>query len=208
MTPLTMVPVMLSKRIHARLHRWFDRSRNIMHSGVRRHTENICRFYAGSGPERHARRTTQSLSILSQRHRPPLLSSICASWRACACSSCGLAAPRESSRSCVPPTRRVRCSGISRCRRSAKFQHCLAARHRHVHVRQDFRIEEGAVELARRVVDSVALAKRVETVALAGMKLARERETVDNPADALDAQIRVPDPGELAVEERYVERAL
>ncbi len=41
-------------------------------------------------------------------------------------------------------------------------------------------VEQRAVQLAMRVVDAVALAQRVEAVALAGVHLARQRQRVEH----------------------------
>ena len=88
---------------------------------------------------------------------------------------------------------------------AAEFQHRLATSHRQVHVCENLGIEKRAVKLARRVVDLVALAQRIKAVALPRMKLPRQRETVENPAVAFHPQIRVPEPCEFVIEERYVE---
>ena len=48
---------------------------------------------------------------------------------------------------------------------------------------QDLRVEQCAVQLAMRVVDAVALAQRIEAVALARVHLARQRQRVDHRAE-------------------------
>ena len=64
----------------------------------------------------------------------------------------------------------------------AEHQRRLAAGHREVDVEQDLRVEQSAVQLAVRIVDAIALAERVETVALSRMHLARERQGVEHRA--------------------------
>jgi hypothetical protein len=56
----------------------------------------------------------------------------------------------------------------------------LAAGHRQVDVGKDARIEQCTVQLARRIVDVVALAQRLQAVALSGMQLARQRESIEH----------------------------
>src|SRR5207253_444606 len=77
--------------------------------------------------------------------------------------------------------------------------------HREVDVREDARIEERAVELPRRVIDVVALAERIEAVALTRMELARERERVEHLADGGDLARLAGQPRELGIEKRDVE---
>ena len=62
----------------------------------------------------------------------------------------------------------------------AEHQRRLTARHREIDVEKDLRVEQCAVQLAMRVVDVVALAERVEAVALARVHLPRERQRVDH----------------------------
>src|SRR5207248_8030273 len=59
--------------------------------------------------------------------------------------------------------------------------------------------------LPRRVIDVVALAERIEAVALTRMKLARERERVEHLADGGDLARLAGEPCELGIEERDVE---
>jgi hypothetical protein len=88
----------------------------------------------------------------------------------------------------------------------------LAAAHGEVDVREDARIEQRAVQVAARVVHLVALAERVQAVALPGMQAPRERQRVehaadvgDRPAGARERQLRVE---EADVEFRIVDDEL
>ena len=147
------------------------------------------------GPVRNTMRGTRFSRppAAGHRHCPPLFSSMWASWLACAFNSSGLARTTRiepTSRTCdAPPKAFAAVRGLAR---AAELQHRLAAGHRQIHVRENLGIEERAVKLPRRVVDLVALAQRIEAVALAWVKLARQRETVDDPAAALDAKGAIP----------------
>ncbi len=62
-------------------------------------------------------------------------------------------------------------------------ERALPARHRQVDFEQQVGVEQRAVQVAVRVVDRIALAQRVEAVALARVHLARERQRVEHAAD-------------------------
>ncbi len=68
----------------------------------------------------------------------------------------------------------------------------LAAAHREVHVREDARIEQRAVQVAAGIVHAVALAERVEVVALARVHAPRQRERVEHAADGPAIVVPVP----------------
>ena len=91
-------------------------------------------------------------------------------------------------------------------RHLAEHQRRLAAGHREIDVQQDLRVEQRAVQLAMRVVDAVALAQRIEAVALARVHLARERQRVDHRAEVAHPARRTGQALQLRVEERDVER--
>ena len=86
-----------------------------------------------------------------------------------------------------------------------EHQRALAAGHRQIDVEQHLRVEQRAVQLALRVVDAIALAQRIEAVALAGVQLSRERQRVEHRAEADTCRRRRPAGAELRVEERDVE---
>ena len=62
-------------------------------------------------------------------------------------------------------------------------QRALPAGHGEIHVDENPGVEQRAVQFALGVVDAVALAERIETVALSGMQAARQRERVEHLAD-------------------------
>ncbi len=62
------------------------------------------------------------------------------------------------------------------------------------------------MQLALGVVDAVALAQRIETVALARMQAARQRQRVEHLADRRDGARIAGQARELGVEETDVER--
>ena len=64
------------------------------------------------------------------------------------------------------------------------------------------------MQLACGVVDSVPLAECVEAVALTGVKLARERQRVEDMTVAVEAQARITEPCEFMVDERDIERRI
>ena len=80
--------------------------------------------------------------------------------------------------------------GARRRRRCVEAEGGLAAAHREVDVRQDAGVEQRAVQVAAGVVDAVALAERIEVVALARVHAARERERVEDAAAIGDACAR------------------
>src|SRR5262245_42506719 len=80
----------------------------------------------------------------------------------------------------------------------------LAAAHHKVDVGEDARVLERAVQVAPGIVDVVALAEGVETVALARVQPPRQRERVADPAALADTRGDAGGP-ELRVEEADVE---
>jgi len=65
-----------------------------------------------------------------------------------------------------------------------------------------------AVQLAPRVVDAVALAKRVQVVALPRMHGAGKCERIEHTAERCDCLRPALDSGELGIEERDVKRGV
>ena len=86
-----------------------------------------------------------------------------------------------------------------------QLQGALAARHREIHIGQDPRIEQRAVQLALGVVDAVTLAERIEIISLARMQLARKREGIEHPTRAVDGGLRPGQSRELGVQKTDVE---
>ena len=137
--------------------------------------------------------------------RPLEARSIASSERSCAASSASLGADdryadraaRDAARP-RPPSPAAGCAGL-------EPERGLAAAHREVHVREDARIEQRPVQVAAGVVDAVALAERVEAVALARVHAPRERERVADAAVIGDAASRVPAAASSAFEEADVE---
>src|SRR5688572_8467917 len=80
----------------------------------------------------------------------------------------------------------------------------LAAAHREVHVREDARVEQRPVQVTAGIVDAVALAERIEVVALARVHAPRERERVADSAVIRDARCAAGG-GQLGIEEADVE---
>ena len=113
---------------------------------------------------------------------------------------------RPDDRECAPRRAQpARPRPPSRCRSAGlEPERGLAAAHGEVHVREDARIEQRAVQVAAGVVDAVALAERVEAVALAGMHAPRERERVADAA-VIGNPRRAPCGRELGVQEADVE---
>ena len=92
-------------------------------------------------------------------------------------------------------------------RRALDFhdQAFLAARHRQVDFRQQFRVEQRAVQRARRVVDLIALAQHVEVVALARMHVPRHAQRVDHGRAIVGDGLEI-EQAQLVVEKRDIER--
>ena len=147
-------------------------------------------------------------SSAAQTQRPPLALVIIASIAACASQ---LLRHWRRAPATAPPartgTRTRRALGAVRGHVALhERQGGLAAGHGEVDVREDARVEQRAVQLAARVVDAVALAQRIETVALA-------RDAARARAPACRAPGRSPRAGaappgrraELGVEEGDVE---
>ncbi len=82
----------------------------------------------------------------------------------------------------------------------------LAAGHGEIHLGQDPRIEQRAVVFAMRIVDRIALAQRIEVVALSGMHLARERSVSSTRHSSRDPERALLEARELGVQEGDVER--
>ena len=59
-------------------------------------------------------------------------------------------------------------------------QAVLAAGHRQINFRQQLRIQQRAMQRARRIVDLVTLAQRIEAVALARMQIFGHAQRVDD----------------------------
>ena len=81
----------------------------------------------------------------------------------------------------------------------------LAARHREIDVGQDLRVEQRPVQIAARVIDLVAATERVETIALPGMSLTRQRQGIDNGAQILNTRSIWAPLTELMIQESNVE---
>jgi hypothetical protein len=88
----------------------------------------------------------------------------------------------------------------------AENQRGLAAGHRQINVEQNLCVKQRAVQLAMRVVDVVALAQCIEAVALAGMHLPRQRQRVDDRAEAAHLAGGTRQALQLCVEEGDIER--
>jgi hypothetical protein len=84
----------------------------------------------------------------------------------------------------------------------------LAARHREINVQQDLGVEQGSMQLAARIVDGVALAQCIETVALTRMHAPRERQRIENVAQPRDLADRPGQSPQLGIEKRNVERSV
>ena len=143
--------------------------------------------------ERACSAAASRASSAAQTQRPPLALAIIVSIVACASSSSALAAGTGSGTAARTGTRTrapsVPCAATSL---SIERQGDLAAGHGQVDVREDAGIEQRAVQFAARVVDAVALAQRIQIVALPGMHLARERQRVQHLAHARASWRRLP----------------
>ena len=64
------------------------------------------------------------------------------------------------------------------------------------------------MQVAPRIVDPIASAERVESVALAGMQLPREVQRVEHRYQAGNPTLRLAQPRELRVEKAEVERSV
>ena len=119
-------------------------------------------------------------------------------------------APRRTARAPPAAAATLRDARAQRCDAGPAGAHVdrqrlLSARHREIDLGQQLRVEQRAVQRAVRVGHAEALAQRVQVVALAGKRLARERQRVDQAAVDVLAQRELAQR-ELAVEERDVER--
>src|SRR5688500_15149945 len=94
---------------------------------------------------------------------------------------------------------------MSGIRSLAPCQRSLAARHRQINLKQDLRIEQGAVQLAARVVHAIALAQCIKRVPLTGMHLARQRERIENRADATATPRTSREARELRIQTGHIE---
>ena len=103
--------------------------------------------------------------------------------------------------------REVRSVERGRSRGHVDRERFLAARHREIHLGQELGVEQRAVHRPMRIVDTEALAERVQAVALAGKHLAGEREGVDHAGVDVRAR-RKRDARELGVEKPDVERSV
>ena len=84
-------------------------------------------------------------------------------------------------------------------------QRILAARHRQIHIGQQLRVEQRAVQLAVRIRDVVAVAQRIKRVALAGVQLFCLHQRVDDAVAVLD-EWRQAHAREFSVQKTQVER--
>src|SRR6202790_656742 len=100
--------------------------------------------------------------------------------------------------------RRLTRTAARRVRFGAQREIGLPAGHGEIHLGEDARVEQGAVIIAMRVVDRVALAQGVETVALAGMHLPRERQSVEHAAQVSYLERKL-DAREFGIQEGDVE---
>ena len=118
--------------------------------------------------------------------RPLEARSIASSDRSCAASSASLG--RTTGMRTVPRATRRGDRRPGAGRAAVEAERRLAAAHRQVDVGEDARVEQRAVQVAAGVVDAVALAQRVEGVALAGVHASRELERVVDAAVVGDAR--------------------
>jgi hypothetical protein len=83
-------------------------------------------------------------------------------------------------------------------------QSALAAGHGQINFSQNSRIEQRAVIFAMRIVDRVALAQRVQTIALPGVHLPRQGQRVEHLTQVGNA-LRECHAREFRIQERHVE---
>ncbi|MBI1990717.1 MAG: hypothetical protein HYS65_13545 [Betaproteobacteria bacterium] len=98
-----------------------------------------------------------------------------------------------------------RCVGRLRRRLDIHDQAVLAARHRKIDRGQQIGVEQRAMQRARRVVDLVAFAERVQVVFLARVQLARHLQRIDDVRAIFTDRFQV-EQIELAVQKPGVER--
>ena len=126
-----------------------------------------------------ARLTARACARAVRRRRPSARRSSCFSWAASSSADARITAsvsPDRSRRTCG----RARGAG----RRCLEGQCCLATGHGQIDVHQQLGIEQRAVVLAAGVVDAVALAQGIESVALAGMQPPRPAPGYRPPGNA------------------------
>ena len=83
----------------------------------------------------------------------------------------------------------------------------LTAGHRQVHVGENLGVEQGAVQLAPRVVHTVTLAQRIQVVALPRMPFARHQQGIEDRAVLGQVgALGLGQQGEFVVEEADIER--
>ena len=82
----------------------------------------------------------------------------------------------------------------------------LPACHREIDVGQQLGVDQRAVNIALGRIDLIALAQRVQAVALPRVHLARHRQRVEHRAVVLDLRLAVLHELELMLEKADVER--
>ena len=92
-----------------------------------------------------------------------------------------------------------------RWRIAAQMQGDLTAGHGEIDIGQDLGVEQGAVQIAMRVVDGVAFAERVQAVALAGMESARHHERIRHLAQIDDLRRARSPASEFMLEKAQIE---
>ncbi len=95
--------------------------------------------------------------------------------------------------------------GVGRRRGLQQRQAHLAAGHREVHLGQNLGVQQGAVQVAARVIDFVALTQGVEVVSLSRVHRPGQLERVQHAAHRGHALCLALELRELVVEEGYVE---
>ena len=83
----------------------------------------------------------------------------------------------------------------------------LPASHGQPDVGKNLGVQQGAVQIAAGVIDPIALAQRVEAVALARVPLTRHQQGIEHRAVVGDlGAVTLPEQGELVVDEADIER--
>ncbi len=107
----------------------------------------------------------------------------------------------------APDRRRLLASAVGVVPLACQGKMRLPAGHGQEDVGQDLGIEQGAVQIATRVVDAVTLAQRIQTVALSRMSLAGHQQRIEHRAVIGDVgPILLPQQREFVVDEADIER--
>ena len=162
-------------------------ARRLAHERAAERLRTACAVMPAPAPRAPRRGSNARQAVL-----PPLVLSSTHSRCSWAASSSAVARRTTQHAGAAASHARTVLAGLRWRRAVVERERALPARHRQVDLEQQVGVEQRAVQVAVRVVDRVALAQRVEAVALPGVHLPRERQRVEHLAAVAHAEPRRP----------------